>query len=449
MAGTLTITDGTVSVNLYDASTLYLRRGGWRPAVAKENAAGDDYDDVIEVIGCEWMQTTDDARDATMHNLNYLAAKARQNERQRKLTDQVYFSLNTPSETNVRYGVIKDINVPDLDSWHFGPSQPVKLTITARREGAWRSVSPLTAPQSYPSLGNQTVYNRSVSGARNYLDIAAASVTGDALALPVLQVSSLSAQQTSFVVALRSRISASDITSFEPHFNAVSFTDATYIVADAAAPGGQKWERTAAGAGTITNHVALPAGLSVYRGSFLVYGVCRASATGVTLAVGHSISAAFATNTNPAVTVPVTTNYMPLYLGRITLPPAGLIPGINNPANYYLNLSCTFTAAATFAMRNLYIVPVDDGVFELGNAQAAFFIDSVLERSYAVSAPTNRYIDKVVIPRGRYLRLRPNYNHRIMFFFNQADAAGGLDPAHAADVDVRATMRYLALRGNT
>lgn len=446
MAGTLTITDGTVSVNLYDPSTLYLSRRGWSPGVAVENAAGDDYEDVEEVINCEWMQTTDDTRDATLHNLNYLAAKARNNERQRKLTDPVYFSLNTPSESNVRYGVIKDINVPKLDAWHYGPSQPLKLAIVVRRDGAWRRDSPLTTPQSYPSLMSQTIYNRSDGSAANYLDVAAADVKGDAFALPVVQVSSLSAQQEMFIMALRSRVSASEVTNFEPHFNTNDFGDGTYLVSDS--PYGKKWERSVVGTATMDNYTALPAGFDVYSGTFLLYAVVKASTAAVTLQIGHSVSTGFGPNASPVIPVPLTTNYMPLYMGRITLPPPGRMPGVSNPTNYYFNLRCDFTGSAVFSMRNFYLVPVDDGIFSVGNAQTHFCMDSILERSWPVSS-TGKYIEKIIYPKGRYLRLKPAYNHRLMFFYNRGDAGGGVNPADSADINLRATLRYLALRGNT
>ena len=456
MAGTLTITDGTVSVNLYDASTLYLRRGGWRPGVAKENAAGDDYDDVTEVFSCEWMQTTDDARDTTMHNLNYLAAKARQNERQRKSTGQVYFSLNTPSESNVRYGVIKDINVPDLDSWHYGPGRPVKLTITARREGAWRKDSPLTAPQSYPSLAAATIFNKVDGAAVNYIDVAAANVTGDALALPVVHLAAVTTPVApTIIVAVRSRLAAAEITNFNPHFNATNFiyaAEAAFVVADAGAPGGRKWSFSVGSSATRINYMPLPSGLNNYTGSFLLYAVVRATGN-VRIRMGHGVQAAI-TNPTPSVSIPVTTNYTSVYLGRINIPASGLMPGMANPPDYYINPEISVVGAGTFEMRNFYLVPLDDGAFSIINPTNMFepqlFADSILERCwYAQNYAGNAFTNHVPSPRGRYLRLKPKYNHRLLFYFESVDAVGGFNPNYSATATVRATMRYLALRGNT
>lgn len=449
MAGFLRLTDGTITVDLYDTNVLHLSQDGWRPVLARENVAGDDYDDVDEVLVCEWLTTTDDNRDTTLHNLNFLGEKARRNVRQRKLTDPVYIWVSTPSETNRRYGVIKDITVPTLDSRHWGPNQPIQLSIAIKREGAYRDQPPITTPQGYTSLVSGTVTNQVAGANVNYLDVAAADVKGDALALPVVQVAGMSAAQSQVLVALRSRQSAADITAFNPHFNAVNFGDATYVITDASAPGGKKWSHTSVTPTNVSNYVALPSGLSVYSGSYLVFAVCLVNTASVSLAIGHSVSTTFADNANPAVPVPVTTNYMPLYLGRISLPPSGRILGVNNPTNYYLNLKATYSSGATFQLRNIYIVPVDDGIFSLESPAQYFFIDSTQERSWNVDGVSNRYTGKPATGRGRYLRLRPAYNHRIMFFYNQSDASGGVNPAHTATVTIRGVMRYLALRGNT
>lgn len=452
MAGTLTITDGTTTVDLYDTTALHLSRDGWKPAVAAENAAGDGYEDVTEVIKCEWGQTTDNTRDATIQAINRLAARATENTRRRKITEPVYLWVGTPSETNKRYAIIKNIYSPELDPGHWGPDQPITLTLLINREGDWRYLAPNTSPQSSTSLVSGTITNQSAGATVNYLDVAAARVLGDALAAPILQVTALTALQKNMLIAVRSRPVLADVTAFNPHFNAVDFGDTTYIAADAAAPGGRKWSRTTVGAATMTNYVALPAGLSVYAGSFIVYAVVQANTANMSLQVGHSTATAFAKNATPATAVPATTNHMPLYLGRITLPPSGAIPGVNNPANYYLNFKVTWTGGGTFSMRNVYIVPVDDGVFSLDNPDLAFFVDSLRERAWNVDnsgSPTNAYMDAAPTPRGRYLRLKPNQNHRIMFFFNQTDAAGGVNPAHTATVNVRAVLRCLAIRGNT
>lgn len=458
MAGTLIISDGTVTVNLYDTTTLHLSRDGWRPAVGRENAAGDDYDDVTEVITCEWLQTTDNTRDTTLHNLNYLAAKARINERQRKNTDQVYFALNTPSETNVRYAVIKDINITDLDPRHYGPNRPVKLIITIRREGAWRRDSPLTAPQSYPSLASGTVYNRVAGADKNYIDIPAANVTGDALALPVISKLTTSGTSPEIIIALHSRQNASDVTGFNPHFNANTFSDTGNLVVDANAPGGKTWTMTAppSAVRSMYSVVDLPTGsFSAYMGSFLVYAVVKASHSSATMAIGHGFSVR---PRNPPVPVPITTNYMPLYLGRVTLPATGKLPGMFTAQPYYgFGVLVEFSVspvANTFAMRNFYLVPVLDGIISVNNMvdwSAGLLVDSILERSWTRYLPDtqNWYTEEVIGVRGRYPRLKPNYNHRLLFYFNNTDAAGGVNPSDAATVNIRATMRYLALRGNT
>lgn len=450
--GTLQLSDGTTTVSLLDSAGLYLTRRGWKPQVARENELGDDYDDVVEVINLEWMQTTDDSRDTIIHNLNRLNMRAREYQRHRKTTGQVWLAAATHSETNTRYALVKEIYAPEMDGRHWGPNSNVKLTLTITREGAWRDQAPNTNPHSYTSITDQTVYNQVDvdGGTLNYFDVAAASLTGDAYGLPVFQMP-FSTTQQKVIVALRSRPSSGDVTPFNPHFNAANFGTATYIVADATAPGGQKWERTIlSGSSSMENYVALPAGLQYYTGSFLLYAVCKATTAVFSLQASHSTSTAFVSEfATEAVSIGITTNYQNLYLGRVTLPLSGQIPGVGDPTNYYIHLKCAWTGAGVFSLRNFFLVPTDDGIFQLDLQDQNVAADSILERSWHYSS-TNKYVQKSPSPRGRYIRLKPNHYTRFMFFFSRSDAAGGVNPDDSiAPVNLRAATRYLALRGNT
>ncbi|MBK8990165.1 MAG: hypothetical protein IPM39_29560 [Chloroflexi bacterium] len=442
----LRISNGTTTVDLYDTAGLHLKRHGWNPLLAVENEFG-DYNDVTDAISLNWAATTDNVRDATLQNLVRLGHQARAYERDRRITNPVWLEARTPTETNSRYALLRSIDIPQLDSWHWGPARGVNLALTITREGAWRAQSPSVTPLNITSMVSGTIYNHAYGLTSNYLDVLGSSALGDAYALPVFQVSHTN-RQDFCTIALRSRLTQAELGGFRPHFHAVNFGDATYLVADAGATGGQKWERAVSGTGSMTNHVALPVGLSYYTGSYLVFAVAKATAALTSLQIGHSIQTTFAENANQPVTVPVTTSFMPLYLGRITMPPSGSVPGLSDPAAYYLNLQLAWSGSATFSLRNIYIVPVDEGVFTITDPTADFVADSVLERTWNRSSG-NAYLDIAPIVRGRYLRLRAGWVTRVMFFYHNTDAKGGVGPTETAAVNVRALLRYLGIRGNT
>jgi hypothetical protein len=449
--GTLQLTDGTTTIDFLDGSTFYLARGGWEPHIARENEAGDDYDDVVEIIKVNWLQTTDDSRDSTLHNIHRLALKAREYHRLRKTSGQVWLKANTHSETNPRYALVKSVDIENLDARHWGPNRGVDLVLTIIREGAWRDTIPNTVPFSYPEITSNTIYNQVDGGQVNYVDVAAATLTGDARMLPIFMMP-FNSKQSKVIIGVRSRGSSGDVTPFNPHFNAVNVTDTTYRVVDASAPGGYRWERViGGGSGNITNAIPLPANLQYYTGTFLVYAICKATTSVWTLQLAHGTSSTFPSiNLGEVMSIGVTTNFQQLYLGRITLPPAGEIPGLGNPTNYYLNLKAAYTALGTFSLRNLFIVPTDEGVFEVANMGAQrVAADSILERSWHYDS-ANRYVENQPTTRGRFISLKPNNYTRMMFFFSRSDADGGVNPDdNMADVTMRGTIRYLGLRGNT
>lgn len=457
MAASLSLTDGTTTVSLLDTAALHMARRGWRPKVAVENAAGDDYEDVIEVVKLSWMQTTDDARDSTIQSIHKLARKAREYIRQRRVTGPVWLQANTPSETNVRYALVKDIQIAELDDWHYGPSQPVQLTISITREGAWRSIAPNTSPISHTALiGTQTIRNSVVaaSGYQNYYDVAPG---GDALALPIVYFTgAVGSTPSEMIIALRSRENAADVTPFNPHFNAADFGSTGTLVADGSAPGGQAWSATTTAATQYTNYVPLPAALTYYTGTFLVYAVVKTASSSVwQMQAGHGYSTSFAASdkTSAPVDIVGTIYHEPICLGRITMPASGALPGMVSPSNYYITLSMnrpTAGTSSTFSVRNVFLVPVDDGVISVTSmSQLSTLIDSTVERSWHFDPATSKYLQSNVRVRGRYLKLKPGWTTRIMFFWTNGEASYGVVYYNTLDSICRGALRYLALRGDT
>lgn len=445
----LLISNGTTTVDLYSLTGLHLRRRGWSPALALENEAGDDYEDVTERI----IVNATGSVITSIQNLHRLAIQARAYQRQRQVVEPVWIEARNSRESNSRFALVKSINLPELSDRFYGPTnQSLPLTIYITREGAWRAVAPNTAPGSYASLISGTVQNSWAFPNSNRLTIPASSAIGDAHALPVIQMTfSDLAQKT--IVALKTGATDAAISSFRSHFNASEFTIGTYLVADAAAPGGQKWERAVSGSGFMDNFAPLPSPVNVtfpaFAGSYMVFAVARSTANNVvTLAVGQGTNAAAsAYNLNQYVKVPMSTDYLPVYLGRKVIPPSGRLPGMSSPANYYLSLRASWDGSATFGLRNLFIVPVGEGVVSLESdlAQLNATIDSVLERAWFADTSGN-YVDSVPAMRGRYLRLRPGRSNQLHFFWHREDGKGGVVAADTISGNIRAAIRYLGVR---
>lgn len=446
----LIIDDDIASVNLLNPSGLYLARDGWRPKVAPENDAGDGYDDVVEVIKLYWMQTSDNDRDTTIQLLNQLDLKARQYWRLRKTTGAVWMEARSPSESNSRFARIKSIEVMELDSRHWGPNRSVDLVLTITREGAFSEIKPTNnSPTAIHT--SVTRYNSEAGGNSNRLTVNAADVSGDALALPLVQMVEAVPQET-IIVALRARETAAEVNNFVSHLNAANFQNSTDIVSDGSAPGGSKWERTGlSGTASQIKGAPLPNGLQYYAGSFLVYAVVRVSASHVfSLTVGHGSSFGTLENAQPPVAITTTTNYQMLYGGQINMPAGGVIPGMSEPSSYYINLQMDWAGAssATFAVRNIFLVPTDDGVVLLHPATVRRTLDSRLERVYSYTS-SNEYWSAPDVVRGKYLKFKPGHYNQLHFFSTRTDGTGGVTPADTFTLTLKLVKQYLAIRGNT
>lgn len=456
MAYTLEITDGTTTVNLIDSAGLFLASGGWKPQVTRLKPNVLEYEDMVETLECDWMQTNDNDRATKIQNLMNLGYKAEEYWRKRLVVRPVWMKVSTPSETGARYALIKNIQVTELDSKHFGPNSPVKLVLKITREGAWRSVAPngsLTSWVAATSVQNN-VYDDDV----NWLDIQNTDAEGDALGLAKIQIVAANSQER-VIVALRSSRSASsadenNLYQFNPHFNAAAiYNSMTDVVADAGAPGGSKWERVNPGVLKVVKTWELPDDLSDYAGEHLVYAVCKVTTDdkfGLIIGHGADSTGVASTNVQDEVLLETTTNYQMVYLGRMTLPASEEIPGVNGDfSSYYLHLFSTSKNASTgtFSLRNIFLVPVDEGVMDIDLRDDRVAIDSVIERTYHYTS-LGYHSDYVPVPRGRYFKFKPNVFHRLYFYYTRADGDGGVTPSDQLTVTVTGLDRFTALRGS-
>ena len=219
---TLRLYDDVNEVDFLDTSALYLAQDGWRPRVAAENEAGDDYEDVIEVIKLSWTETTDDVRDSKLQTLHRLNHKAKRYWRLRKTTDAVWLEVQTHSETNIRYARVKEIVVEELDGRHWGPDGPVDLVVTIKREGAYSHIKPTNTTPTVV-LNSATIENEEDTSTSNFAIISASDVPGDALALPIIQMVESVAQEQ-IIIAMRSDENLTNVPKFHQPYQRCGFS---------------------------------------------------------------------------------------------------------------------------------------------------------------------------------------------------------------------------------
>ena len=454
MAATLKVTDGTNTVNFLDSTDLYLAKDGWKPKVARQNEAGDGYEDVIEIITLYWMETVDSLRALTIHTLEQLNTKAKTYWRQNKVDDWVWMEVRTTGESSSRFARVKAIEVDELDSRHFGPARTADLVVTITREGAYSEVSPATTANTV-NKSLSSVYNKQ-SGTSTTLTNRVkteTTLTFEKYGVPgpVIIEMEESSQQETIIIAQRYSQDETREDTFYSHLNALDFQSTTNIVDDASAPSGKKWERTGLSGVDSETKGAFVNGMTYYTGTYLVYAVIKVSADDIfDITIGQNTTATTLNNALPTVVVPTTTNYQMLYCGRLSIPPGGKIPGLSSSTTWYINMRVGWKGAGgseSFAIRNIFLVPVDYGVMLITPATIRRTVDSRLERVYSYDA-SNKYLQDADIVRGKFFHMEPNVYHYLHFFCSRSDADGGVDPADTIDINLRMVPRFLSLRGS-
>lgn len=463
---TLKITDGTNNVDLLDSAGLYLADNSWWPKVAKQNAAGDGYEDVTENIPLRWMPVTDDARDTTAVKINQLAEKARTYIRKRKTTNPVWLEMKTPSSSSSLYALIVDINMEKLDTRHWGPNQPVNLTLFITREGAWRDTTP--ADLQPIVLNGETITNQEDSGAgtKNYVTLNTTThVKGDALGIPYIKLgnpSSTLAQET-IIVAAKSAETQTELDNFTPNFYPDSFTGTTNLVADGTIPGGQRYYFDNPLPVLLTDYVNIPLPYDVanYEGDYLMYMVAKATVGGTAPLViaGQAITPSGTAGPvvhalNDGVTIQATnTDFVFYYLGNLSIPFIGRIPNLATPGtdSYCLTLQIDLRDVSTLEIIEVFIVPVNPvhgSPFVLSTYLAeGHAIDSNIERAYTYTS-SDEYSDNNPTALGKYPLIPPAQFTRLYFWMSHSDGGTGMDITDTLEIKVGLTRRYLAIRGN-
>lgn len=449
--GTLTITDGTTTVNFLDTSGLHIARNGYRQGVGHPDPQSGFIPDVIDTLNCYWMDTTDDDRDTDMHNLQRLADKAQRYRRLRRNTGEVWMAIQTHSETNVRYHLVSDVQIDQLDGRHFGPSGPVDLVITITREGAGRAIAPTSTPSTIVSAQK---YMKNDSDGNNGITLTPANVPGDAPMLTVIEINfgSTSPFPTQYMVAAKAFDGSTEASQFDPLFEPTSELDNTGLqTTDTNAPDDKKLRGTADTVLRWTLSSARP--LSVYAGDYLVFAAFEISGAGSATAQFTHGSGYITQTATPIVSgggTPATLHY----LGRHRIPGGQYNPTLSNPATYDLKLIIDVTGLVTWDFFQMWLVPIGGNVMDLKNAAiddaGTVVMDGIKNICYEKALLGGAWRESSGTqfdPRGRYIELEPGRYNRVFFFLA---GQGNLVVFNwSFDVTLKGVARYLALRGDT
>jgi hypothetical protein len=430
---------GGISQSLLVHSELYLNRDGWAMAVANERAEG-GYDDTVEVIECTWRELEDDSRGQTLKNIMALDQDARRHWRDFSRRWPVYLEASTHSEPATRYAVIKKIEIGNLDPRHWGPDQPVKLTLTITHIG-WRDIAPFAVQDVLSIGGAKRVYNQVDGSKDNWVRIGAGQ-TGrmGPLTIEIVPDKTVTPTPRNYRIAIKEEVSG-----FNPHFNAADEIIQSKT-ADSDAPGGQRIQIT----GPLNDSMMWQIDAADYVGNYAVYAIARASGgSGVRLAFLNGGTVAL----HPWVNVPSSSLFREIYLGSITIPWFGNVPNATLPNNYEPTILFEVPDSRTLYFYNFYLLPLDDNVMTISsNTTETIIIDGDMERTYAKATSGGALLTEYQIEvSGKYFQgwggvLR-------MYFFSTHDDVGAnefniVSAKHEMDVTVRGVKMFSALKGS-
>lgn len=453
--GTLSLTDGTVTVNFLDTSGLHISRGGYRQKVGHIDPESGEIPDVVDVLTCIWMTTTDDSRDTVMVNLHRLADKAQKYRRERRKSDEVWLAIQTHSETNTRYCIVSDVEIKELDQRHFGPNGPVDLIITITREGAGRAIAPNGTPTTV--VAATTKYNKNDSDGNNGLTINPSDVPGDVPMLTLIEIDpgATTPIPVQYMVAAKAFDDSTDASQFDPLFEPTSELDNTsgggdLRVSDTNGPDDYKLRSTA----DKTLRWSLASGsrpLSVYAGDYLVYAVFEISGAGSATAQFTHGQGYITQSAIPIVSGGGTPGTLH-YLGRHRIPGGQYNKTLTDPSGYDIKLIIDVTGTVTWDFFSLWLVPVGQ-ILDLQNAaidtSGVVVLDGLRELCYEQSTGGvwRESSASQFDARGQYIQLEPGRYNRVFFFLQGLNGLVVFNWDFA--VTVKGVARFLALRGNT
>lgn len=448
--GTLTLTDGTTSVNFLDTSGLHITRGGYRQAVGNLDPLTGDMPDVEDTLNCVWMTTTDDSRDTVWMNLKRLAKKAQEYRRFRKPNDEVWLSIQTHSETNTRYHIVSNVVVNELDHRHFGPNNPVDLIVKITREGAGRAIPPgstLTTIQAAV-----TKYMKNDSDGNNGITIA--NVPGDVDMLTQISIDpgATTPIPVNYMVACVAFGGSTLATDFDPLFEATDEADnAAKQVADANAPDDTILRFTADGTMRWNLSTGSRNFLAYTNKDYLVFAAVNGSGAGsCTLQFSHGQGYI----TQDPVTVSSAGSPATLhYLGRHRIPGGKYNSNLSEPSGgYSIYLDVDITGTYQLDFFQMWLVPIGN-LMELRNAavdtDGVVVLDGVIGLAYETTSggEWRQSSASTWDARGNFITLEPGLYNRVFVFLSGLN--GLLVPNWSYSVTIKGNARFTGIRGNT
>jgi hypothetical protein len=273
------ITDGIRTIEFQECApnALGLRVDGFAQQVARWDESAGDYADVEESLELVWRDKRETARAELLHEFGLLQRKMRNFRAQGRYEDCVWLEAETPTETETRYAIVRDMWVPELDARHYAGARLVGLQVRLLREGAWRGVAPKAEPLTLEGGGVATIQMFTDTRGENYMDVP--SGQGDAMPLYRIRLEQAAGTGTTdphptampnrFIIAARE-----ERTGFDPHFKA---TDATFggagasVTVDDNAPDGVRVMYTLADGTGTTMDWPWPSDPELYRGRYHAY----------------------------------------------------------------------------------------------------------------------------------------------------------------------------------
>lgn len=438
MAGTLQIKSDDVTVDLLDSTGLYIDLNGWEPAVAIEDENG-DYEDIVDVITCNWNETNDDDRAETLKSIKKLDRQAQRYWRRRQLDKAVWLRVKTHSETDHRNAIIKRIDIQNLHHRHWSGDGPSKLTL-AITHTLWRRIEPGGTPTTV--VNNVGIYNiDDADGGDDHVTITSAQAKGDAPALAEIRYGFFASD----LVVGTKRGSIADLDDFENQFIPANELDLTWTGTDNDELGGSS---------DATARWTIVSDLDHYDGTYLVYAIAAAnSADKVQIRFQHGFN-----GDTKEVGEYVEVNddedgsqmHPRYYLGRFTIPRKRFIPGRTPPTDYEVELHIDKSASVTFKLKAVVLIPADDQIFAVSSTQEHtdnIYMDGIYEETY-IESVLNIMTGDQVSPEGRYIKIEPGENTRLYFL----TAFGESEPKRAyrlqSFVTIRIIPQYTSLRGD-
>lgn len=507
------------TISLLGTNGITLVPDGWTPRIASYKRGGTFIDSptmdnaelvaiandkVSETFNCTITQQTDAACYTIFKALKRIADDAAEFHTEFSQVQPVYLKWFANGANYPQYALIYTLEFTyDRRRNQKAGVTSYDVTVTIIREAAWRLIAPGANPKLatfiirgettvHKAVGDyslvsstyqfkqQTIQNRrewnstqTAELSKNYIDIPASDIPGDAPALVELHLiqSSVGAiSMTDAVIGLRSgRTSFVDRGGNTRNpFYTLNVGDAgaltsTTIANDTGAPISDssntqgKRSETNAASGSLSWNGSTETGLdlNIMRGEYLAFVRARTSADPTTFAISLSANVGGGLVTTTPVSLSGaggggtgnTTSWFHLYLGTVVLPPSGdsmsLLSGLGSAitvkgsSSSNLTLTLNFTRSSgsgILYVADLILIPIDEGAVLTSSSgfstttglildNTGYFNRTVQDFAAMVDSSNDGRFAMATL-QGNIMRLQPGVNNRLYFYqFNSVLSA--------------------------